>query len=198
MIPAPKPLPQQAREHPEPQERSRPVPRALLALTALLTAFGIGYIAQAELDGGSSLGDQRTQAELRGRSEEGADVVDGAALYAARCAACHQAGGTGVPGVFPPLAGSEWVSGGERRLVAIVLHGVTGPITVQGVRYDGAMPAFKNQLGDAELAAVLSHLRTRWGQGAGVVAAASVGEVRAQTASRQTPFGGDQELAGFQ
>lgn len=197
MSTSPTPLPQQQREHPEPHERSHPVPRPVLALVALMTAVGIGYIGWTDLDGVPSLGDQRTQAELRGRPAAAGAAVDGAALYAARCAACHQAAGTGLPGVFPPLAGSEWVHGSERRLAAIVLHGVTGPITVQGVRYQGAMPAFKDQLGDVELAALLSHLRARWGQGAGIVTTAQVAAVRADTASRQAPFDGERELAEF-
>jgi len=195
---SPAPLIQQAREHPEPQERSRPVPRAMLVLAALLTTFGIGYIAHSELDGPPSFGDERVHAELRAAQGAGAAAADGAALYAARCAACHQASGEGVPGVFPPLAGSEWVSGSERRLAAIVLHGVTGSLTVKGIRYDGVMPAFKDQLGDAELAALLSHLRAQWGQGAAIVTAAHVGETRTRTAQRGTPFDGDRELASLQ
>jgi len=59
------------------------------------------------------------------------------------CAVCHGARGEGLAGVFPPLAGSEWVNGSEERLIRIMLHGLQGPITVSGKAYNGAaMPGF--------------------------------------------------------
>ncbi len=195
-------LPQQQRENPEPHERSRPVPWAMLLLVALVTAFGVVYIVIDAPDAPSSLGDQRDLAELRaqaarpGAAVGAAATADGAALYAARCVACHQANGAGVPGVFPPLAGSEWVTGDVRPLAALVLHGVTGSLTVKGTVYRGAMPAFGAQLDDAEIAAVLSHLRSRtaWGHNAAPVDAAAVRQVRAATAGRTAPFNGEAEL----
>lgn len=189
-------LPQQRRENPEPQERGRPVPWGMLLLAALLTAFGVAYIATNALDAPSTLGDQRDVAELRARTAApgAAGVVDGAALYAARCVACHQSSGAGVAGVFPPLAGSEWVTGDVNTLAALVLHGVTGSMTVKGTVYNGAMPAFGAQLGDAEIAAVLTHLRSQWGNGAAAVDAAAVEKVRAATAGRTASFNGEAEL----
>ena len=187
--------PPQRREHPEPTEQSRPVPWGLLLGVAVMSAVGVAYI---EMDGPAvapELGDQRTVAELRPAA--GAATADGAAIYAARCAACHQAAGTGVPGAFPPLAGSECVRCSERRLAALVLHGVAGPLTVQGRRYNGAMPAFGAQLGDAELAAVLTHVRQRFGDGAAPVAPATVAAVRQATGSRDAPFAGEAELAAL-
>jgi mono/diheme cytochrome c family protein len=193
-------LPQQQREHPEPTERSRPVPWAMLMLVALMTAAGAAYIAADATDAPASFGDRRDLAELRGKANTpvpGA-VADGAALYAARCAACHQATGAGVPGAFPPLAGSEWAAGDAKRLAALVLHGVTGPITVKGDPYNGAMPAFGAQLDDAELAAVLTHVRSKWGGGAGAMDADTIAKVRAATQGRTTPFNGEAELKGFE
>ena len=64
----------------------------------------------------------------------------------------------GLPGVFPPLDGSEWVNGDARIVANILLHGVSGPIAVKGSNFSGAMPPFA-QLSDAELAAVASHVR---------------------------------------
>jgi mono/diheme cytochrome c family protein len=99
--------------------------------------------------------------------------------------------------VFPPLAGSEWVQGDERRLAALVLHGVTGALTVKGTAYNGAMPAFGPQLEDGELAALLSHVRSRFGGGAAAIAPGTVAQVRAQTASRTGPYDGERELGSF-
>jgi mono/diheme cytochrome c family protein len=56
--------------------------------------------------------------------------------------ACHQATGAGIPGAFPPLAGSEFVNGPADRMVAIILHGMRGPITVAGATYNSLMMAY--------------------------------------------------------
>ena len=99
--------------------------------------------------------------------------------------------------MFPPLAGSEWVTGKESTLAAVVLHGVDGPLTVKGSTYNGAMPAFAAQLGDAELAALLTHIRSQWGNTAAPVTAEAVAAARQETAARTTPFKGDAELAAL-
>jgi mono/diheme cytochrome c family protein len=116
-----------------------------------------------------------------------AQPVDGAAVYASTCAACHQADGEGTPGLFPPLAGSELVSGDAGRLARLVLHGLAGPVTVRGTTYSGQMPPWK-QLSDAELAAVLTHVRGSWGNAAGAVTADDVARERAATAARAGPW----------
>lgn len=187
-------LPQQERENPEPHERSNPMPWPMGLLVAAMLAFGIVYIAYSEVDTPSSWGDGRTQAELAGEPRASSAKVDGGAIYASLCVACHQATGQGLPGVFPPLAGSEWVNGSETTLAAIVLHGVNGPMTVKGSNYAGAMPAFKEQLDDAQLAALLSHLRSQWGNGSAAVEASTVTKVRDATKQRAGPFAGDGEL----
>lgn len=188
-------LPQQQREHPEPQEGSNPMPWFVIVLTALLMAFGVLYIARSDIADAPALGDGRSSVDLQGSPTAAAGTtLDGAAVYASRCVACHQAGGAGLPGVFPPLAGSEWVAGKEATLIALVLHGASGPLTVKGHTYNGAMPAFGAQLQDAELAAVLTHLRSHWGNTAAPVTADAVAAVRKDTAARTEPFKGDAEL----
>lgn len=187
--------PQQQRENPEPQEGSNPMPWFVIVLTALLLGFGVIYIARSTIGNAPALGDGRAIAELQGAAPAAAGAaVDGAAVYASRCLACHQANGAGLPGVFPPLAGSEWVTGKETTLAALVLHGVSGALTVKGSTYNGAMPAFGAQLQDAELAAVLTHVRSHWGNGAAPVTADTVSTVRKETAARSEPFKGDAEL----
>ncbi len=113
--------------------------------------------------------------------------VDGATVFAGTCAACHQASGLGSPGLFPPLAGSEYVTGDDERLVKIVLHGLGGPVTVKGATYNGAMPPWQ-QLSDAELAAVLTYVRSSWGNAGTPVTADEVARERAATAGRTTPW----------
>jgi len=86
-------------------------------------------------------------------------------LYA-QCQGCHQANGAGIPGVFPPLASHIpeilAVRGGREYLIQVMLYGLQGQITVKGVRYQGVMPAYA-QLKDEEIAALLNHISTQWG-----------------------------------
>lgn len=92
-------------------------------------------------------------------------TVDGAALYS-NCVGCHQANGAGVSGVFPPLAGHIpsilAAQGGREWLVQVMLYGLQGSIRVKGVNYNGLMPAYP-QLSNAEIAALLNHIATQWG-----------------------------------
>lgn len=192
---------QQRRENPEPHEQSNPMPWFVVVLTALLLTFGALYIARSDLSNTSAWGDGRAAGELMGPAPgapgtSGAvgGTADGAAIYASRCAACHQATGAGLPGAFPPLAGSEWVQGRDTTLARIVLHGVNGSLTVKGGTYNGVMPAFKEQLHDAELAALLSHIRGQWGNQATAITAEVVAAVRKETAGRTDSFKGDAEL----
>ena len=115
-------------------------------------------------------------------------LVLGKAVYGAVCAACHQPTGLGLPGAFPPLAGSEWVAGSEDRLIRIVLHGLQGPIKVKGTEYVGAMPAAGPgsgfNLNPEKVAAVLTYVRKEW---AGIdvpVSVAKVNEIRGKEGTR--------------
>ena len=123
-----------------------------------------------------------------GGAAASAAAVDGAAVFSGRCAACHQATGLGLPGVFPPLALSEYVNGDPARLARLVLRGLTGPVTVAGVSVNGAMPAWADQLKDAEIAAVLTYVRSHFGNSAAPVSADTVAAARAATAGRTAPW----------
>lgn len=184
---------QQERENAEPEERIRPVPLVAVAVTLAMVLFGVVYIFISEPFGNARLGDRRTVADLSGPVPAAAGaVVDGKAVFAAQCAACHQATGKGLPGVFPPLDGSEWVQGDTRTLANILLHGITGEISVAGSVYNGAMPSFQ-QLGDAELAAVASYVRSAWSNKAQPLPVELLGQER-KTSARTTPFEGGAAL----
>ena len=106
-----------------------------------------------------------------------------------RCAVCHQATGLGLPGSFPPLAGSEWATAANAALpIRVVLHGLQGPVTVKGQKFSSAMPAYgTNQpLSDSEVAAVLTYVRSAWGNAASAVTPEQVAAERTATASRTT------------
>lgn len=126
-----------------------------------------------------------------GQAQEGssASSVSGAAVFSSRCASCHQANGQGVPGVFPPLAGAEYVLESPEVLVNIILHGLTGEIVVAGKTYNGVMPPWGEQLDDEEVAAVATYIRTELGDNAAdKVDAAFVKQVRERFKDRQTPW----------
>ena len=114
----------------------------------------------------------------------GGTASRGRALYEVSCGACHQADGEGKEGVASPLAGSEWVTGSERRLLRIALDGVRGPIEVKGRRYQLEMPALRHVYGDEDMAAILSYIRGAWGNSASAITADFVGQVRSETAQR--------------
>jgi mono/diheme cytochrome c family protein len=118
-----------------------------------------------------------------------ASAPDGAALYA-RCATCHQPTGLGLPGNYPPLAKSEIANGPASIPIRIVLKGLQGPITVHGAKYNGIMPPYGIgiEMSDAEVAAVLTYVRSQWGNTGGPVTAAEVATERTAVQSRTTPW----------
>lgn len=182
----------QQREEIDPSERSRPIPLVVAAVTLAVVSGGVIYILLSEPFGPAELGDRRTLADLRPALARPGQGADGQQVYTANCVACHQASGKGLPGVFPPLDGSEWVNGDERVLANILLHGITGEITVMGQTYKGAMPPFP-QLSDAELAAVLGHVRGAWSNKSAPLKAELIEKERKES-SRKTPFAGGDEL----
>lgn len=185
--------PAQDREQNEPSERDRPIPVMVAFITLAVVIFGVVYILLSEPFGPMELGDRRTLADLRAPAAGAANAAaDGKQVFTANCVACHQATGKGLPGVFPPLDGSEWVTGDERIVANILLHGVSGEMTVMGNTFKGAMPAFQ-QLSDAELAAVATYVRAEWSNKAAPIKA-EVFATERKAASRNTPFTGEAEL----
>ena len=119
-------------------------------------------------------------------------LVLGKRNYEQVCATCHQATGLGVEGVYPPLAKSEWVVGSPERVIRIVLHGLKGPLTVEGKQYgQAAMPAFGQVAGsgynwtDDRIAAVLSYIRQEWGNKAEPITPEQVAAVHTKEGNRK-------------
>ncbi len=187
----------QAREQRDPAEKLRPLPWFVVMLIGAMAMWGVFYIYEMRGDLDSQYGDSRTAAALMppATTHVGAvaAAIDGGQVFAAKCVACHQTNGLGIPGVFPPLAGSEWVLGNDKVLVQIPLHGILGVLKVKGAAYNGAMPVF-DALSDAEIAAVLSYVRTQWGNAAPAVSAATVAAGREATRARSTPWSTEDEI----
>lgn len=111
------------------------------------------------------------------------------------CFTCHQPNGQGIPGAFPPLAGSPWLDGDTDRLIKIVLKGMMGELTVNGEIYNNIMAPLELMLKDDEIADVLTYVRHEWGQGEDPdVTTEQVAALRAALAGRATPWQVDEIL----
>ncbi|MEQ6121957.1 c-type cytochrome [Reichenbachiella sp. MALMAid0571] len=113
-------------------------------------------------------------------------IEAGEKIYNKYCGSCHMADGNGDGSRFPPINGSEWVSGDQKQLIDIVLQGLQGPISVKGQSYDAVMPPV-DYLDDEEIAQVLTYIRQKFGKGAPSVNAYYVkwGRYAARRAKRE-------------
>ena len=93
--------------------------------------------------------------------------------------------GEGVPGVFPPLTESEYVTGDKGRLIRMILNGLSGEIVVNGVTYSGMMPPWGGFLNDEQVADVLTYIRGAFGNDADAISADEVARVRAAVGDRK-------------
>jgi len=181
-----------AREHAEPVERNNPVPWLLGLVAACLCVWGVSYfLLNQSLAPATALPSKSAATTPQAPAPVAAD---GAQIFASRCASCHQATGAGLPGVFPPLAGSEWANADASQVAKILLLGIDGPITIKGATFHGVMPAFGHQLSDAEIAAVASYVRASFGNKSPAVTADVVKAERAKLGNRSTPLAGGVEL----
>jgi len=118
-----------------------------------------------------------------------ASAQDGGQLYGLYCAACHADDGLGATGgTFPPLAGSPWVAGGPELGIKIILNGLNGPIDVLGKSYNLEMPPQGAVLSDEQIAAILTYVRSSWGNSAEIVTTETVRDVRASNSERKEPW----------
>jgi len=111
----------------------------------------------------------------------------GQAVYARTCIACHQPTGAGLPPVFPPLAGSEWITKSASIAVRNILHGMTGPVTVKGTTYNSMMPPVAG-LSDKDIADVVTYVNNSWGNAGPVVTEAEVAAIKKKYEGRKTPW----------
>ncbi len=158
-----------------------PVARATWWLAIPISAsLGAGALAQQPSASGSSL--QVHQAEVAGAAGISAQMKAGENTFQTVCLACHQADGKGLPGAFPPLAGSDFLLGDKDRAVGVVVRGLEGEVVVNGVKYNSVMPAM-TQLSDQEIADALTYAMNSWGNKGGAVPVAQVAAVRAKVAA---------------
>ncbi|TAG32983.1 MAG: cytochrome c [Verrucomicrobia bacterium] len=197
------------REKPEPSEGFTPMPLFLLGFISAMIFVVSVYVVHYRGDFDPLVYDIRYDAAAAQQIAAGPKVYTPEQILARgkqsyqTCVACHQASGLGVPGAFPPLAASEWVTGNEERLIRVLIHGLNGPIQVKGNTYNGLMPAFGKIPGggynwNAErISHVLSYIRHEWGNNAEFITAEKVAEVMKTEATRTKPWTQD-ELKPFE
>jgi nitrite reductase (NO-forming) len=119
-----------------------------------------------------------TKAAAAGTLTQEDQVLAGKELFAGTCSVCHQANGAGLPGVFPPVAKSDYLAADPKRAIGVLLHGLTGKVTVNGTEYNSVMPPM-NQLNDDEVANILTYLLNSFGNPGGRILIDDVKKVRA-------------------
>lgn len=179
----------------QPDEKAR---YKLLPLNLLFLFSGLIFFAGTYLNRYSGLFDPHIYNE-NNLPHSGAPVVAkvdplvlGKKQYETICHTCHQLNGLGTPGVYPPLAESEWVTGSEEKLIRLVLYGLKGPLKVKGVEYNaaampsiGKVPGSGFNLSDEKVAAVLTFIRQQWGNKAGPITTEQVAAIHAKEGDRK-------------
>lgn len=171
---------QLAREKEEPTEGFSPIPIFLLFIFSALIFWGGVYMGVYSGEFRSDVfNPDWNPGSVVAETQAFDPIKRGERLFRGNCAACHQANAQGVPGVFPPLAGSPWVVGNEERFIMIIMDGLQGPIEVLGNEYNGVMQGY-NMWSDRDIAAVASYVRSNFGNNAPMVEEATVADVRAK------------------
>jgi mono/diheme cytochrome c family protein len=151
-----------------------------LLLIAAIALFGCGR----------SQRQPAVEADSTSRQVATTDTTEsrGASIYRSKCSFCHQPNGLGVGRSYPPLAGSELVTGDAAMLARIIINGMQGPVVVKGTKYDNTMPGWRNYLPPADIAEVINYVRSSWGNHASVVTTAFVDSLQRATASQPDPI----------
>ena len=189
------------REHSDPKADVTPIPVWLTALCGVVVCWAGAYLGVFHGGFSSTIYNEYDSSPAAifpitkkpgDGGPEGPKAVQSLAqqgkLVYGQCAACHQGTGMGVPGQFPPLVGSEWVIGSEKRLIAILLKGAQGPMAVKGQNYNGVMPPWEGSLTDKKIAAVASYVRAEWGNAAPEISEAKVAAARKMFAGQAGAF----------
>jgi mono/diheme cytochrome c family protein len=115
-------------------------------------------------------------------------LAEGKKQYMTICIACHQVTGMGLPPVFPPLTKSPYVNGSAERFAAIILKGNTGPFTVDGKAFNTLMPGQEAALTDDKIAAIMTFVRSTFGNTPAPVGPEVVAAARKKFADRKEPW----------
>lgn len=182
--------PHRSDENFEPYEPNRRIPWLLIAFATALGLWGAATLFDTRKD----VAAEQTERVVASNLETGQNSEPGSALFAARCATCHQPDGMGVRDAIPPLAGSPFVAQGPEMIATILLRGIDGPIRVGDHVFDGHMPSFASVLTDGEIGELASYVSTRFGESSPALSATDVTTLRGQTSGAGS-FKGGAEIA---
>lgn len=148
-------------------------------LTALACIFLVACQSSPENKKvGPASSEKSVSEQNKGQSAEtAAENHPGKAVYRQYCLACHQADGSGVPNMHPPLTSGSWVGKDPDELIAILMKGLSGKVEVNGEVYKNFMPSHA-QLTDEQIADVLSYVRSSFGNNFSSVTPEMVKNVR--------------------
>lgn len=139
------------------------------------------YLADKAVEEGAPVIAEVAAAQLAGSATREDQVAAGSVLFNGTCSVCHQNNGLGLPGVFPPLAGSDFLMmAGKDKIISVVINGLSGHVKVNGEDYNSVMPPMSN-LNDDEIANILTYVYNSWGNEGDTVSPAEVKAVRAGT-----------------
>ncbi|HBR93039.1 MAG TPA: cytochrome C [Opitutae bacterium] len=180
------------REKEEPHEGFSPVPIFLMFVFAALCFWGGVYLVEYSGNFQANAFSPHFDPNANAPKPVEISLYDrGAKVFRNQCAACHQAEGNGVPGVYPPLEGSTWVTGHPEVVSRILINGLNGKIEVKGNSYNGNMPAFGPSglaLSEKDLAGVITFIRQSWGNDASEVTEQMIADYSANYSARSTPW----------
>lgn len=176
------------REHAEPREGREGMSLWMIGFFMLLVFWAGWYVAMHAGDWRGDVLDASPESGLAGGGSPGQNanvnpLQLGRQLFS-NCMPCHQVDGRGLRGLYPPLAGSDWVQGDPEVLSQIVLRGVEGPIDIKGDRYNSIMPPWSQRFDDQELAALLTYIRSNFGNQSSAVSPKTVAMARDKSAGR--------------
>jgi cbb3-type cytochrome c oxidase subunit III len=137
-------------------------------LTAVLLAGALAACSSSSSNSTSSSAGTSTSSPAKSTA-----TASGAAVFNTNCASCHQADGKGGA-TAPALAGNALVTGTASKVIHIVKDGLTGSVSVNGKTYNGMMPAWKGVISNDDIAAVITYIRSSWGNKASAVTSAQV------------------------
>jgi mono/diheme cytochrome c family protein len=171
-----------------PEPEKGPIPVWLVGLIGFGIFWAGAYLFSFSGGFSADVFDYQPKFGAAGGGAKGAPdpKVVGKALFSANCVTCHQATGQGVPGQYPPLAGSEVETGdATNQLIAIVLKGLQGPVVIEGKPFNNAMQAWEGQYTDSQLASILTYVRSDWGNNAPPITADMVKQMRGEFKDRK-------------
>jgi len=177
-------------------------PLALLFFFSALIFFSGTYLNRFSGGFSAMIYNENLKPERGGGSIKIDPVVMGKMLFTSggACVTCHQPNGQGVPGVYPPLAGSEWAQGSPERVIRIVLFGLQGAVHVRGSQFQSSlvMPAFGSTgtfgWSDEKISNVLTYVRQEWGNKAAPITPEQVAAIRTAESIRSKAWTEDELL----